>query len=44
MRAIRVGDVVTTLWEKGWGTGSSPRTQVDADSRRAVAAIDAWLG
>ncbi|MFG1915484.1 hypothetical protein [Micromonospora sp. NPDC048898] len=44
VRVIRVGDVVTILWEKGWETGSSPRTQVDADSRRAVAAIEAWLG
>ncbi|MGC4744410.1 hypothetical protein ACLQ28_01915 [Micromonospora sp. DT201] len=43
VRAIRVGDVVTVLWEIGWETGSSPRTQVDADSRRAVAAIEAWL-
>ncbi|MBB5477376.1 hypothetical protein [Micromonospora parathelypteridis] len=44
VRVIRVGDVVTVLWEIGWETGSSPRTQVDADSRRAVAAIEAWLG
>ncbi|MEV4497270.1 hypothetical protein AB0J84_16420 [Micromonospora arborensis] len=43
VRVIRVGDVVTVLWEIGWETGSSPRTQVDADSRRAVAAIEAWL-
>ncbi|MFG1841968.1 hypothetical protein ACGFH8_26490 [Micromonospora sp. NPDC049175] len=43
VRAIRVGDVVTILWEKGSGTGSSSRTQVDTDSRRAVAAIEAWL-
>ncbi|WP_433127053.1 hypothetical protein ACQPWW_29605 [Micromonospora sp. CA-240977] len=43
VRAIRIGDVVTVLWEIGWETGSSPRTQVDADSRRAVTAIRAWL-
>lgn len=44
IRAIRVGDVVTVLWETGWENTSSERTQVDADSRRAVAAIKAWLG
>ncbi|MDG4783652.1 hypothetical protein O7614_28770 [Micromonospora sp. WMMD961] len=44
VRAIRVGDVVTVLWEQGWENTSSQRTQVDADSRRAVAAIRAWLG
>ncbi|MET7667028.1 hypothetical protein [Micromonospora luteifusca] len=44
VRVIRVGDVVTVLWEIGWESGSSPRTQVDTDSRRAVAAIEAWLG
>ncbi|GAB3954171.1 hypothetical protein GCM10027614_60810 [Micromonospora vulcania] len=43
VRAIRVGDVVTVLWEIGWETGSSQRAQVDADSRRAVAAIRDWL-
>ncbi|MEU4471577.1 hypothetical protein [Micromonospora sp. NPDC023888] len=43
VRAIRIGDVVTVLWEIGWESGSSPRAQVDADSRRAVTAIRAWL-
>ncbi|MEH1100186.1 hypothetical protein [Micromonospora sp. CPCC 205561] len=43
VRAIRVGDVVTVLWEQGWEGTSATRSQVDADSRRAVAAIDAWL-
>ncbi len=44
VRAIRVGDVVTILWEQGWENTSSQRAQVDADSRRAVAAIRRWLG
>ncbi|MFD6678154.1 hypothetical protein [Micromonospora parva] len=44
VRAIRVGDVVTILWEQGWENTSSQRAQVDADSRRAVAAIRKWLG
>ncbi|MFI5487457.1 hypothetical protein [Micromonospora echinaurantiaca] len=44
VRAIRVGDVVTVLWEQGWENTSSERSQVDADSRRAVAAIEDWLG
>ncbi|MGC4867739.1 hypothetical protein ACLQ3B_20175 [Micromonospora sp. DT53] len=43
IRAIRVGDVVTILWEQGWENTSSQRAQVDADSRRAVAAIRRWL-
>lgn len=43
VRAIRIGDVVTILWEQGWENTSSQRAQVDADSRRAVAAIRAWL-
>ena len=43
VRAIRVGDVVTVLWEQGWENTSSQRAQVDGDSRRAVAAIRAWL-
>lgn len=43
IRAIRVDDVVTVLWEQGWEGTSSPRSQVDADSRRAVAAIEDWL-
>lgn len=44
VRAIRIGDVVTVLWEQGWEGTSSPRSQVDADSRRATAAIEKWLG
>ncbi|RQX13701.1 hypothetical protein [Micromonospora arida] len=44
VRAIRVGDVVTILWEQGWEGTSSQRAQVDADGRRAVAAIRRWLG
>ncbi|MDG9677487.1 hypothetical protein [Micromonospora sp. DH14] len=44
VRAIRVGDVVTILWEQGWENTSSQRAQVDADSRRAVTAIRRWLG
>ncbi|MGW3618016.1 hypothetical protein [Micromonospora arida] len=44
VRAIRVGDVVTILWEGGWEGTSSQRAQVDADGRRAVAAIRRWLG
>ncbi|MBQ0978907.1 hypothetical protein [Micromonospora sp. M61] len=44
IRAIRVGDVVTTLWEQGWENTSSQRAQVDADSARAVAAVKVWLG
>ena len=43
IRAIRVGNVVTVLWEQGWEGGSSPKPQVDADSRRAVLAIRNWL-
>ncbi|MDT0531077.1 hypothetical protein RM555_18985 [Micromonospora sp. DSM 115977] len=43
VRAIRVGDVVTVLWEQGWEGTSSTRSQVDADSRRAVDAIESWL-
>ncbi|MGC4790996.1 hypothetical protein ACLQ22_24585 [Micromonospora sp. DT178] len=43
VRAIRVGDVVTVLWEQGWEGTSSTRSQVDADSRRAVDAIKGWL-
>ncbi|MFJ5600493.1 hypothetical protein ACIP95_21465 [Micromonospora parva] len=44
VRAIRVGDVVTILWEQGWEGTSSQRAQVDADGRRAVTAIRRWLG
>ncbi|MFG1775514.1 hypothetical protein ACGFIG_03660 [Micromonospora sp. NPDC049048] len=43
VRVIRVGDVVTVLWEQGWEGTSSIRSQVDADSRRAVDAIEDWL-
>ncbi|MFC4021593.1 hypothetical protein ACFOW4_27150 [Micromonospora sp. GCM10011542] len=43
IRAIRTGDVVTVLWEQGWENTSADRAQVDADSRRAVAAIEDWL-
>ncbi|MGK5674179.1 hypothetical protein ACSNOB_15230 [Micromonospora sp. URMC 106] len=44
IRAVRVGDVVTVLWEQGWEGTSAERSQVDADSRRAVDAIEDWLG
>ncbi|MBQ1071865.1 hypothetical protein KBX06_01600 [Micromonospora sp. C31] len=43
VRAIRVDDAVTVLWEQGWEGTSSTRSQVDADSRRAVDAIADWL-
>lgn len=43
IRAIRVGNVVTVLWDQGWEGSSSPKSQVDADSRRAVTAIRDWL-
>lgn len=43
VRAVRVGDVVTVLWEQGWEHTAAARSQVDADSRRAVAAIENWL-
>ncbi|PWR11961.1 hypothetical protein DKT68_04325 [Micromonospora acroterricola] len=43
VRAVRVGDVVTVLWEQGWENTSAERAQVDGDSRRAVAAIEDWL-
>ncbi|RLP90292.1 hypothetical protein EAD89_13840 [Micromonospora sp. BL4] len=43
VRAVRIGDVVTVLWEQGWENTSAERAQVDADSRRAVAAIEDWL-
>ncbi|WP_406041162.1 hypothetical protein OG799_33615 [Micromonospora sp. NBC_00898] len=42
VRAMRIGDVVTVLWEQGWESTSSTRSQVDADSRRAVEAIRRW--
>ncbi|MBG6100446.1 hypothetical protein IW249_000860 [Micromonospora vinacea] len=43
VRAVRVGEVVTVLWEQGWEHTAAVRSQVDADSRRAVAAIENWL-
>ncbi|MEV1330835.1 hypothetical protein AB0J20_14805 [Micromonospora costi] len=43
IRAIRVGDVVTVLWEMGWEGTSSDRRQVDDYSRRAVRAVSDWL-
>lgn len=43
VRAVRVGNVVTVLWELGWEGTSSPRSQVDQDSHRAVDAIRNWL-
>ncbi|MEH0827334.1 MULTISPECIES: hypothetical protein [unclassified Micromonospora] len=43
IRAIRIGNVVTVLWDQGWEGSSSPKPQVDADSRRAVTAIRDWL-
>ncbi|WP_238434013.1 hypothetical protein [Micromonospora tarensis] len=43
VRAVRVHDVVTVLWEQGWEHTTAERSQVDADSRRAVAAIGRWL-
>ncbi|PSK64058.1 hypothetical protein B0E53_03995 [Micromonospora sp. MH33] len=43
VRAVRIGNVVTVLWERGWEGTSSPRSQVDKDSRRAVLAIRDWL-
>ncbi|WP_435206190.1 hypothetical protein [Micromonospora sp. bgisy143] len=44
VRAVRIDDVVTVLWEQGWEYTAAERAQVDADSRRAVAAIENWLG
>lgn len=44
IRAIRIGDVVTVLWEQGWEGTSSERSQVDDYSRRALTAIRRWLG
>ncbi|SCE94389.1 hypothetical protein GA0070607_3499 [Micromonospora coriariae] len=43
VRAVRVDDVVTVLWEQGWEGTSAERAPFDADSRRAVAAIEDWL-
>ncbi|WP_204348510.1 hypothetical protein, partial [Micromonospora solifontis] len=44
LRAIRVGDVVTVLWERGWEGTSTDVAQFDADSRRATEALRRWLG
>ncbi|MGW3605880.1 hypothetical protein [Micromonospora sp. NPDC005161] len=44
VRAVRIDDVVTVLWEQGWEGTSAERAPFDADSRRAVAAIEDWLG
>lgn len=44
VRAIRIGDVLTVLWEQGWEGTSTDRAQFDADSRRAADAIRRWLG
>ncbi|TDC33443.1 hypothetical protein E1211_19215 [Micromonospora sp. 15K316] len=43
IRVIRIGDVVTVLWEMGWEGTSSDRRQVDDYSRRAEQAISNWL-
>ncbi|WP_328420079.1 hypothetical protein OG470_01765 [Micromonospora sp. NBC_00389] len=43
VRAVRIDNVVTVLWEQGWEDTAAERAQVDADSRRAVAAIENWL-
>ncbi|SBT50905.1 hypothetical protein [Micromonospora narathiwatensis] len=43
VRAVRVGDVVTVLWEQGWESSSTDRAQFEADSRRATEAIRNWL-
>ncbi|MCM0676332.1 hypothetical protein NCC78_16790 [Micromonospora phytophila] len=43
VRAIRVGDVVTVLWEQGWESTSSDRSHVDDYSRRAQRAVERWL-
>ncbi|RBQ04389.1 hypothetical protein DQE82_28260 [Micromonospora sp. LHW51205] len=43
IRAVRVGDVVSLLWEQGWESTSTERAQFDADSRRAVEAVRRWL-
>lgn len=41
---VRVGNVVTVLHEQGWEGTSSDRALVDDYTRRAVTAIQAWLG
>ncbi|MFU8852443.1 hypothetical protein ACNAW0_15865 [Micromonospora sp. SL1-18] len=43
VRAVRIGDVVTVLWEQGWESSSTDRPQFEADSRRATEAIRRWL-
>ncbi|MGN9812171.1 hypothetical protein ACTMSW_22790 [Micromonospora sp. BQ11] len=44
VRAIRVGDVVTVLWERGWeSSGSTDRDQFNDYSRRAAQAVEDWL-
>ncbi|NES28689.1 hypothetical protein GCE86_20990 [Micromonospora terminaliae] len=43
VRAVRIGNVVTVLWELGWEGTSTPRSQLDSDSRRAVQAVRDWL-
>ncbi|MBB5870877.1 hypothetical protein F4553_004256 [Allocatelliglobosispora scoriae] len=40
---VRIGDVVTVLWERGWEGGSSDARQVDVLTGRAVARINTWL-
>ncbi|MCW3814888.1 hypothetical protein ONA91_10525 [Micromonospora sp. DR5-3] len=44
IRAVRIGDVVTVLWEQGWEGTSTDRSQFEADSRRATEAVRRWLG
>ncbi|OKI68873.1 hypothetical protein [Micromonospora sp. CB01531] len=44
VRAVRIGDVVTVLWEQGWEGTSTDRPQFEADSRRATEAVRRWLG
>ncbi|SCE80725.1 hypothetical protein GA0074695_1272 [Micromonospora viridifaciens] len=44
IRAVRIGDVVTVLWEQGWEGTSTNRPQFEADSRRATEAVRRWLG
>jgi hypothetical protein len=41
---VRVGNVVTVLYEQGWEGTSSDRALVDDFTRRAVSAVRAWLG
>lgn len=43
IRVVRIGDVVTVLWEIGWEGTSSDRANVDDYSRRAVRAVADWL-